>query len=90
MVIGCVDVPVVIPKVSDDGLAARTAPDPSVNVTLTVCELPAITTPSLTADSEIDPLYRPALSDAEVGFTVKVILPPDLTTAEGGETCSQS
>src|SRR6266516_1626977 len=59
------------------------------NVTPTVCGLPVIAMPPSTAASEIEPLYDPAASAADVTVTVKVALLPLATGAVAGDTASQ-
>ncbi len=59
------------------------------NVTPTVCGLPAIATPPSTAAREIEPVYDPGASVADVTVTVKVALLPLATVAGAGDTASQ-
>ena len=66
------------------GLTVRVGTATTLNVTTTVCGLPA----GGSAASEIEPVYDPAASAAEVTVTVKVVVPL-VIVAEVGVTVSQ-
>lgn len=61
----------------------------TVKVTPTVCGLPVIAMPPLTAASEINPAYDPAARAADATVTVKVVLVPLASVAVAGDTASQ-
>lgn len=61
----------------------------TLSVTPTVCGLPVIAMPPSTAASEIEPVYDPAASAADVTVTVKVAPVPLATVAGAGDTASQ-
>ena len=81
--------PVETLKVSGPGPVVSAGGASTFNVTATVCGLPVIATPLSTAASEIEPVYVPAASAADVTVTVKVALLPLATFAEAGDTASQ-
>lgn len=80
--------PVVTLAVSESGPTEKADEVSTLSVTSTVCGLPAMVIPLFTAESEIEPLYVAAGSEAELAAIVKVTLPPALVVV-AGETFSQ-
>jgi len=88
MVKGWDVVPVITLKVSEPGLTVRVGGASTFSVTPTVCGLPVIAIPPSIAAIEIEPVYGPAASAADVITTVKVALPL-VIVAKGGVTANQ-
>lgn len=75
-------------KVSEVGATDSTGGAMTLRVMATACGLLTIAMPLSTAEMEMEPLYCPAASEAEVTETVKVVEPWVMLTEEG-ETDSQ-
>lgn len=88
ILIAWVLLPVACVKVSDAGVAASTGGERTFRLTATVCGLPGIVLPPLSAANESVPLYVPAARPAGVTPTVNVAVPPLVTTADAGENVS--
>jgi hypothetical protein len=80
--------PAVTLAVSESGPTEKAGVVNTLSVTSTVCGLPAMVIPLFTAESEIEPLYVAAGSEAGVAAIVKVTLPPPIV-AIAGETFNQ-